>query len=190
MIAVVFVRYTLMTAEMLNFIDKNASHDCDEIIAQKVDGFCHQLEELMAEFNIEAIMNAKETKTELCCLIADHIMTIYAIIVGMKRLVRRSEPEQLVDTTTVRAARKVVSIILNFERNHNLPDVSKGTFGQYVNPSIRIVVFSSFVFRILVIGHSTWLRYSLFCREDFQHCLNWQNILFLAIYQCGGQHGK
>ena len=136
-IAVLWIRYTLMTAEMLNFIDNSASNDCDETIAQKVDAFCLQLEELMDEFGVEPLMNAKETKYSFRCLLADHIMNIFVTIIGMKRLVTRTIKAQVVDAITVRAARKVVSIILDF---NTVPDPSipvQRIFDQYVSIFIR-----------------------------------------------------
>ena len=132
-VAVVWVRYTLLTAEMINFIDNNASHDRDEVVAQKVDDFCLQLEALMVEFKLEALMNAKDTTTSFRCLLADHIMNIYAVIIGMKRLVKGTVQGRQVDAVTVRAARKVVSIILEFNTDANLPDETKSVFDQYVS---------------------------------------------------------
>ncbi|KAH7388650.1 hypothetical protein BKA66DRAFT_460438 [Pyrenochaeta sp. MPI-SDFR-AT-0127] len=141
-VAVIWVRYTLMTAEMINFIDEDTSHDRDKVIADKVDEFCLQLEELMVEFKLEPLMNAKETQSEFRCLLADHVMNIYVIIIGMQRLAKRSEPRQPVDTISVRAARKVVNILLNFNNDPSLPDESRFVFDHFITLYPFCAVFS------------------------------------------------
>ncbi|KAF1841025.1 uncharacterized protein K460DRAFT_371020 [Cucurbitaria berberidis CBS 394.84] len=141
-VTVVWVRYTLMTAEMINFIDNNASHNRDEVIAQKVDDFCLQLEELMAEFKLESLMDAKETTTNFRCLLADHIMNVYAIIIGMQRMVKTTVQGRPVNAITVRAARKVVSIILDFNTGPPLANEAKTIFDHFITFYPFCAVFS------------------------------------------------
>ncbi|CAO2650629.1 Nn.00g019210.m01.CDS01 [Neocucurbitaria sp. VM-36] len=141
-VTVVWVRYTLMTAEMINFIDNNSSHDRNEIVAQRVDEFCLQLEALMVEFNLEPLMHANDTTNSFRCLLADHIMNIYAIIIGIKRLVKRTVQGRHVDAVAVRAARKVVSIILGFNSHTDLPGETKSIFDHFITFYPFCAVFS------------------------------------------------
>ena len=149
-VVVVWVRCTLLTAEMLNFIDNNTLHDRDEVVAQKVDKFGLQLENLMDEFKLEPLMNSKETKSDLRCLIADNIMNIYAVIIGMKRLTKKTVPGRPVDAITVRAARKVVSIILDFRSDPAIYPMSRRAFliSMYP-PSLQDHVLAQNVFGAL-----------------------------------------
>lgn len=114
MVSVVWIRYTQMTAEMLNEIDNNLSHERDGGIQKKVDDFCIQLENLMAEWKMESIMRDDDMPQTLRYLIADHVMNIYAIIIGIKRLIKPAPNSNPVDDITLRAARKVVQITIDF----------------------------------------------------------------------------
>jgi hypothetical protein len=114
MVSVVWIRYTQMTAEMLNEIDNNLSHERDGGIQKQVDDFCIQLENLMADWKMESIMRDNDMPQTLRYLIADHVMNIYAIIIGIKRLIKPAPNTSPVDDITLRAARKVVQITIDF----------------------------------------------------------------------------
>jgi len=108
---VVWIRYTLLTAEILNEIDDCKNLDEDDEIRRKVDTYCDQMRCLNDEWNLETTMKEDESQDQRF-LFADHVMTIYAIIIGVRRLVRR--PGSPVDAATLEAARKVVRITLDF----------------------------------------------------------------------------
>lgn len=84
----------------------------------------------MLEFKMEEQMNAVDITSEMRCLIADHTMNIYAIIIGVKRFVKVPDQRPTIDTITVRAARKVVQIILDFDTDPSLPNKAKNIFEQ------------------------------------------------------------
>lgn len=128
--AVVWIRYTLMTAEMINYLDDVELQESDAITSQKVHQFCLDLEALMEEFRLEALMNDESHSSDFRCLIADHIMNVYSIIIGVKRLVTKTEQGQPVDPVTVRAARSVVCIIVRFSSDPSLGDEEKTVFEQ------------------------------------------------------------
>ena len=46
-------------------------------------------------------------------VMADYLMSLFSVMIGVKRLTRRLDPENPVDQTTLRAARKVVSIVVD-----------------------------------------------------------------------------
>jgi hypothetical protein len=73
-----------------------------------------------------------KTSPVLSWLYADHIMNIYASIVGIRRLARCSSEPQVVDSVTLRAARQVINIILNFDWATADPDQNYFIFFQYV----------------------------------------------------------
>lgn len=131
MIRVVWIRYTILTVEMIEFLDKYDLKNCVESIQGKVNGFCMQLEELVAEWDMETRMKDPLLPHLLRCFIADHIMNIYTIIIGVKRLAKSSEIAT-VDPITLRAARKVVSTLLYFESSPELLESTKFIFTQYV----------------------------------------------------------
>jgi hypothetical protein len=132
MLSVVWLRYVFMTAEMINTIDDAAIHGHDEDLCEKTEAFCLRLEKLMAEWNLEILMQDKSTTETLRYLIADHVMTVYAIIIGMKRLVKRTGSPMPVDTTTLRAARKVAQITLDFTIGPLVADTTRSPCIQYV----------------------------------------------------------
>ena len=66
--------------------------------------------------------------------IADHFMNVHAIIIGLKRLAGRIENAHIVDNMTVRAARKVVGTLLDFEQ------IDAVDIGQQLDPSRFIFV--------------------------------------------------
>jgi hypothetical protein len=113
-LSVVWIRYTLLTAEMINQIDSCTNVEQDGVIQQKVDSFCTQLEDLLAEWKLESSLTDHTTTDVLRYLIADHVMAIYAIIIGIRRLVRPAGNQHFIDATTLRAARKVAQYTHDF----------------------------------------------------------------------------
>ncbi|KAF2833134.1 hypothetical protein CC86DRAFT_310811 [Ophiobolus disseminans] len=111
---VVWIRYTLMTAEMLNDIDNCPPTDRNGVIQEKVDDFCVGLENLMVEWKLDSIMKDMSQGELLRYLIADHVMNMYAIIIGFQRLVRPASTSSPIDAIALRAARKVAQITLDF----------------------------------------------------------------------------
>jgi hypothetical protein len=120
------------TVEMINYIDSIEHHDAS--VSQKVEECCIRMEALVTEWKMEAILGDPASPLPLRCLVADHIMNIFAVIIGLKRLANRVANTHTVDTMTVRAARKVVSTLLEFEGATAVPgiglDPSKTVFAQ------------------------------------------------------------
>lgn len=125
---VVWTRYTLMTAEMLNEFDNNLSHERDSEIRQHVDDFCIKLENLIAEWKMESIIRDNDIPQTLRYLVADHVMNIYAIIIGAKRLIKPAPDSSPVDAITLRAARKVAQITLDFTIDPVPADTTQSVF--------------------------------------------------------------
>lgn len=71
-VIVVWTRYTIMTAEILNAIDDCQTSERDEVIQGTVDTFCLGLESLMKEWNLESIMRDDSQTETLRYLVADH----------------------------------------------------------------------------------------------------------------------
>jgi hypothetical protein len=113
MMLVVWVRYTLITAEIINDIDACTSQSQDGEIHRKVDDYCRHLEDMVTEFKLESIMKDDPSEA-LRYLVADHVMTIYSFIIGIRRLIRRPDSQNQVDTVTLGAARKVVQFTIDF----------------------------------------------------------------------------
>ncbi|KAF2856144.1 hypothetical protein T440DRAFT_99182 [Plenodomus tracheiphilus IPT5] len=131
-IAVVWVRYTHLTAETINWIDNNAPHKDIDALVHKVDALCSKLEEIMEEWGLEQIVNAPDTADDFRCLVADHIMNINAVIIGMQRIIMKEQPGRTVDAITVRAARKVIRIVLEFNTNPNLTSRTQTIFDHFI----------------------------------------------------------
>lgn len=132
LISVAWIRYTLLTAEIINVVDNASSTDHLEV-EQKVNNFCVQLEDLMVEWNLETLMRTESTPTGIRYLIADHVMNIYAIIIGMQRLIRPTGPSSKpVKEIALRAARNVVQITLAFSVNPSFKEASQQGCIQYV----------------------------------------------------------
>ena len=74
---------------------------------------------------MEPMLADLTTRLPVRCLVADHLMNIYAIIIGLKRLANRIDGSNTIDSVTVRAARKVVSTLLDFEQYGGLEDWEK-----------------------------------------------------------------
>lgn len=83
------------------------------------------MEGLVSEWRMEAVLADTTLRLPLRCLVADHIMNIYAVIVGLKRLANRVLNVTVVDEMAVRAARKVVDTLLEFDQEGSLADRSK-----------------------------------------------------------------
>lgn len=113
MLAVVWLRYTVMTAEILNAIDDAATHPEQHNITRQLDDYSSGLQELMEEWKLESIMQTDPSEA-LRYLIADHVMTIYSFIIGVRRLVKRSADSPRVDVVALGAARKVVRYAIDF----------------------------------------------------------------------------
>jgi hypothetical protein len=75
MMSVMWVRFTLLTVELISYVDSRTSHDQDRSVAQKTDETCAQMEALMDEWKLHELMNAKDTSDDVRCLVADHIST-------------------------------------------------------------------------------------------------------------------
>ncbi|KAH8727675.1 hypothetical protein GQ44DRAFT_770234 [Phaeosphaeriaceae sp. PMI808] len=114
---IIWVRSTLMTAEMLNEIDSCTLPDGNGKLSQSVDEFCIKLKDLVTEWKLESTMRDKNTTDELRCFIADQFMIVQAMIVGIKRLVRPAGNPYAVDAIAREAARNVAQITLDFSTN-------------------------------------------------------------------------
>lgn len=121
----VWIRYTLLTAQIINDIDDCEVVDQDEGIQQKVDDYCTQMQEIMTDWNLESTMR-EGTSQDLVYLLADHVMTMYAIIIGVRRLVRRSRAPKSIDTVSLGAARKVTQLVLDFSVDTSIPGGGQG----------------------------------------------------------------
>ncbi|XPS74883.1 hypothetical protein M3J09_006996 [Ascochyta lentis] len=113
MLACVWTSYTARVIETITYIDSTEHQGSG--VSQRVDECCCRLEALVVEWRMEAILADPASSFPLRCLIADHVMNIYAFIIGLKRLANRLDKIDTVDLMTVRAARKVVSTLLEFE---------------------------------------------------------------------------
>ncbi|KFZ10142.1 hypothetical protein V501_05327 [Pseudogymnoascus sp. VKM F-4519 (FW-2642)] len=142
MVSVVWIRYTQMTAEMLNEIDNNFSRERDGGIQKQVDDFCIQLENLMAEWKMESIMRDNDMPQTLRYLIADHVMNIYAIIIGIKRLIKLAPNTNPVDDITLRAARKVAQITIDFTIDPVPADTAQSVYFYFITFYPFCAVFS------------------------------------------------
>lgn len=131
-ISVVWIRYTHLTAETINWIDEHAPHEDIDELSRRVDALCLQLEDIMEEWSLERLVNASETADDFRCLLSDHIMNINAVIIGMQRIVMKEQPGRTVDPITVRAARKVIRIILEFHTNPNLNARTQTIFDHFI----------------------------------------------------------
>lgn len=128
-IYVVWIRFTIMTAELFNGLDKYPPGSRGPDILRQVDDYCSQLEELIHEWDLISQIKAPQQNLVLSWLFADHVMNIYASIIGTKRLVRQSTEAHPIDPVALRAARMVISIILHF---NGLQDDNSTYFFQYV----------------------------------------------------------
>ncbi|KAH9865699.1 hypothetical protein J1614_009286 [Plenodomus biglobosus] len=131
-ISVVWIRYTHLTAETINWIDEHAPHEDIDELSRRVDALCLQLEDIMEEWSLERLVNASDTADDFRCLLSDHIMSINAVIIGMQRIVMKEQPGRSVDPITVRAARKVIRIILEFHTNPNLTARTQTIFDHFI----------------------------------------------------------
>jgi hypothetical protein len=128
-IYVVWLRFTIMTAEIFNVLDNCPPESRGPDILRQVDDYCSQLEELIHEWDLMSQLKAPQQNPIMSWLFADHVMNIYASIIGIKRLVRQSNGGHPVDPVALRAARMVISIILHF---NGVEDENYVVFFQYV----------------------------------------------------------
>lgn len=124
MVLAVWVQYTLLSAETINFVDKTPVENRDEAFHQTIDENCARLEGLLLDWRLEADLFAEHTAPKTRAVMADHLMNVYAMIMGIKRLVKPPAGTHRVDEITLRAARKVVKIILALDRDTS-PDATK-----------------------------------------------------------------
>lgn len=115
MLICVWISYTSRTAEQIDLIDDANNRGLS--VSHSVDECCHKLEATVVEWKMEAIMNDTTIKFPVRCVVADHIMNIYAVIVGLKRLANRIDEIDMVDALTIRAARKIVAILLDVDQH-------------------------------------------------------------------------
>ncbi len=113
MLLCVWLSYTSRTIEQINAIDDAKLQGLS--VSPGVDECCRQLEAVMTDWNTEAVLNNTSVKYQIRCIVADHTMNIYATIIGLKRLANRIDEISTVDATTIRAARKIVGTLLDFE---------------------------------------------------------------------------
>lgn len=129
---------------MINYIDNTDRQGSN--VSKKVNECCNKMEALVVEWKMEAILTDLAVRLPLRCLVADHIMNIYAVIVGLKRLANRVDNIAAVDEMTVRAARKVVGTLLDFEQDVGAEDRRSPDPVDYF---CQYVTFSAFVFIII-----------------------------------------
>lgn len=72
---VVWIRYTVMTAEILNAIDDYLPGTHCEDIQHQVDRFCATMEDLVSEWNLRSMMTDTSKGIVLRYLVADHVST-------------------------------------------------------------------------------------------------------------------
>lgn len=130
MLSVVWTRYTHMTAVIMNEIDATPSPEQNAELHKKVDEYCMGLQELMHEWKMEDLM-AENVEDGLRFLVADHVMTIYSFMIGIKRLVRHSGHDVPVDNITTGAARKVVQFTIDFTMDWGTAKHARSVCIQY-----------------------------------------------------------
>lgn len=113
---VVWIRFTVLTAEVMDVVEDREQRTTPEVM-QKVDRYCSDLEELVADWNLIDLSNPSKAPKNLSMLYADHTINLYASIVGVRRLARPPADQQ-VDAVTLRAARMVIQIILGLNKSH------------------------------------------------------------------------
>ncbi|EAT85836.2 hypothetical protein SNOG_07185 [Parastagonospora nodorum SN15] len=86
-----------VVTEILNEIDDCKNLEEDEEIRRKVDTYCDQMRGLNDEWNLETTMKEDESQDQRF-LFADHVMTIYAVIIGVRRLLLLKQPEKLCES--------------------------------------------------------------------------------------------
>ncbi|KAJ8115860.1 hypothetical protein OPT61_g2598 [Boeremia exigua] len=111
---------TTRTIEQLDSIDNAKLQGLS--VSHGVNECCRKLEDSVTDWKMETILEDTTVKFKVRCLVADIVMNIYAIIVGLKRLANRVDGISIVDATTVRAARKIVVTLLEFEQGSGTGD--------------------------------------------------------------------
>ncbi|KAF1993490.1 hypothetical protein P154DRAFT_582758 [Amniculicola lignicola CBS 123094] len=137
---VFWIRFTVLMAEVYEIL--NATSDVDhEHLSQDVETYCSKMESLIEECNMvlyrflahmfpfvkpddgavltvsikEHYMKSPKTDATLAYLFADQMINTYASIIGVKRKARRLVTDHQVDAITLRSARKIISLILQFD---------------------------------------------------------------------------
>ncbi|KNG51276.1 hypothetical protein TW65_01291 [Stemphylium lycopersici] len=124
-VSVVWVRYNTLTDNMVTYIENHASEGREDDLRKKTDECCKELEHIIAEWKLEQLMRSNETRDDHRCMLADHIMNVYANIIGIQRLAQTAVQRNSVQTVepssySLRAARKVSNIILEFHTHPTL----------------------------------------------------------------------
>ncbi|KAA8625322.1 Zn-clus domain containing protein [Pyrenophora tritici-repentis] len=138
MITITWIRYTVLTVEIIDYVDNRVQDRTDPSVAQKVNECCLQLEEMMEEWRLEELMDDQRTTDDQRCLIADFIMNVYTTIIGIQRLIKKSKPDEI----SLRAARKVSNIILDFQIDPTLNAKTKSITNHFITFYPFCVVFT------------------------------------------------
>jgi hypothetical protein len=125
-ILTVWTRATVMTAEIMNLIDQfDGSEDRPQTFYEEVDQYCSRMEELIEEWNLERPIRSP-TPHVARWLMADHLMNICVMIIGVRMLAKAPEQRHVTDKITLRAARKVISKVIE-STDETAPDSEKDT---------------------------------------------------------------
>ncbi|KAF2792218.1 hypothetical protein K505DRAFT_376215 [Melanomma pulvis-pyrius CBS 109.77] len=169
---VVAMRYTIMTAEIFNFLESDAKEGRDENreeeVTRKVHEYCEGLEELITEWDLE-----ERAKNSEHPVYADHLMNLYASIIGIKRLTQSSTSAQTIDAMTLRAARKVIETLLRFTSVALMPAEKGVVFVHFISFYPFIAVFSLYTHIVLSTSHSA-------CGADLVSLENLESLLSSA----------
>ncbi|KAF2257930.1 hypothetical protein CC78DRAFT_549523 [Lojkania enalia] len=139
---VIWIQLTILTVEMVDFLDSVTQEERGEGFYDRVDRFCLETEELLKEWDLEILMKSENESIKMRFLYGDHVMNAYAMIVGIRRLTRRPNSERPVDEVTLRAARKVNNLILYFNNVVPEPGAQKFEFVQFIRFYPFCAVFS------------------------------------------------
>ncbi|KAH6615047.1 hypothetical protein C7974DRAFT_57842 [Boeremia exigua] len=115
MLLCIWIDYTSRTIEQISSIDNATAEGIS--VSHDVDDCCRKLEVIVADWKMEATMKDMTVPFSLRCVVADHIMNISAVIVGLKRLANRVDKISDVDAITIRAARTIVRTLLYFDQD-------------------------------------------------------------------------
>ncbi|KAH7114295.1 hypothetical protein B0J11DRAFT_540609 [Dendryphion nanum] len=147
-IYIVWYRYCFYTADLFWELDR-MDRGVEGWEARReglVDGFCADLEALIAEWDLEARIIMPDTTnlahTPSPFLYGDLVMSIYSSIIGIKRLIRRIEDGHLPDAMTLKAARKVINLIMYFKTQDDNENDVCFTFVNFLSFYPFCAVFS------------------------------------------------
>ncbi|KAF2740046.1 hypothetical protein EJ04DRAFT_483631 [Polyplosphaeria fusca] len=108
---IVWLRYTILTVEVITALEEHPSESHQALL---VDEYSNKMEELMTDWNLIDLMNSPKQTPTFKWLCADHIMNMYASIIGVKRMAFRANSVGDIDKVTLNAARAVLSISIRF----------------------------------------------------------------------------